>query len=260
MTALTKARKTEPVPFTLRAYKMKATTKIYPGGMVGIDASGWAVPADEDDTLVIKGIAAETPKNVYDNSTGANGDVSVVVQGSKGAWGRVGYWLANAAGGDAVTQAEVGRVVFVKDDQTVQKTSTGTCIAGKCLEVNSTKGVLVEFIDDDGDVTALVEAAEALAVAEQGVKMQAVNATLVAGTVTINSGITVTADSDVDPLLIGAITGSTNFASLRELKSSRVAGAPGVGTVVIEAVGADGAKDTDAAGAIRVLIFDPVSP
>jgi len=89
--------------------------------------------------------------------------------------------------------------------------------------------------------------------------LQAVNATLASGTITISTGITVAANSEVVPVLIGAITGSTNFASLSELKASRVNGAPGVGTVVIRALGNDGAIDADAAGAIRVLIFTPQS-
>jgi hypothetical protein len=89
--------------------------------------------------------------------------------------------------------------------------------------------------------------------------MQAVNATLALGTITISTGITVAANSEVIPLQIGAITGSTDFGSLRELKASRVNGAPGVGTVVIEAVGSDGAKDVDAAGAIRVVILTPTA-
>lgn len=89
--------------------------------------------------------------------------------------------------------------------------------------------------------------------------MQAVAATLASGTATINTGIVVASNSEVVPILIGAITGSTNFASLRELKSSRVNGAAGTGSITIDAVGADGAKDADAAGAIRVLIFAPQS-
>lgn len=87
--------------------------------------------------------------------------------------------------------------------------------------------------------------------------MQAVNATLAAGTVTISSGLTIAANSEVLPLQIGAIAGSTNFGSLRELKASRVVGAPGTGAVVIQAVGNDGALDVDAAGAIRVLVLTP---
>lgn len=87
--------------------------------------------------------------------------------------------------------------------------------------------------------------------------MQAVNATLASGTVTINTGITVAAGSEVVPQFIGDITGTTNLAGLREVKASRVNGAPGVGTIVVTAVGDDGLIDSDAAGAIRVLIFAP---
>jgi hypothetical protein len=87
--------------------------------------------------------------------------------------------------------------------------------------------------------------------------MQAVNATLANGTITISSGITVAASSEVVPVMIGALTGTTNLAALGELKASRVNGAPGVGSIVVQAYGDDGAIDADAAGAIRVLIFTP---
>jgi hypothetical protein len=83
---------------------------------------------------------------------------------------------------------------------------------------------------------------------------------MVSGTLTISTGIVIADNSEVIPVLRGAVTGSTNFGSLRELVSSRVAGAAGVGTVVIEAVGADGAKDADAAiasGLVHVIILTP---
>lgn len=83
--------------------------------------------------------------------------------------------------------------------------------------------------------------------------MQAVDATLVSGTVTISSGIVVAATSEVIAFPKGVITGSTNFGCVRELIASRSV----PGTVVIEAVGADGTKDADAAGAIRVVILTP---
>lgn len=89
--------------------------------------------------------------------------------------------------------------------------------------------------------------------------MQAVDATLASGTVTINTNIVVASTSEVIPLVIGAITGSTNFASLGELKASRVNGAAGVGTVVIQAYTTSGALDSDAAGAIRVVILTPLT-
>jgi hypothetical protein len=86
---------------------------------------------------------------------------------------------------------------------------------------------------------------------------QVTTGTLVAGTATINTVITVAANSEVVPYPDGAITGSTNFGSLQELRASRVAGAPSTGTIVIQAIGADGLIDSDAAGAFHALIFTP---
>lgn len=114
------------------------------------------------------------------------------------------------------------------------------------------------------DVAAIITAttvegalAELAVLGHAAPAMQAGNATLVSGTVTVNTGITVATASEVIPVAIGAITGSTNFAGLRELKASRVNGAPSTGTIVLEAVGSDGAKDVDAAGAIRFVILTP---
>ncbi len=83
--------------------------------------------------------------------------------------------------------------------------------------------------------------------------MQAVNATLVNGTVTIAAGIVVAATSEVFAFPKGAITGSTNFGSVQELFASRSV----PGTVVIQAVGNDGLIDADAAGVVRVVILTP---
>ncbi len=110
---------------------------------------------------------------------------------------------------------------------------------------------------DKASVVAAVN--EVRAVAIQAIKVQAVDATLVSGTVTISTVVVVDADSEVVAFPKGVITGSTNFGCVRELIASRVTGIAGVANLVIEAVGADGAKDVDAAGAVRVLIFTPLS-
>lgn len=86
---------------------------------------------------------------------------------------------------------------------------------------------------------------------------QVTTGTLVAGTATINTVITVAANSEVVAYPDGAIAGSTNFGCLQELRASRAAGGPGVGTIVIQAVGNDGLIDADATGAFHALIFTP---
>lgn len=97
-----------------------------------------------------------------------------------------------------------------------------------------------------------------ISVSSQGfLSIQAGDATLASGTVTVNTGITVTTSSEVIPVGIGPLSGTTNLAGLYELKASRVAGGAGVGTIVLRAMGDDGAIDADAAGAIRYVIIEP---
>jgi hypothetical protein len=81
---------------------------------------------------------------------------------------------------------------------------------------------------------------------------------MVSGTLTISTGLVIATASEVVPILRGAVTGSNNFGSLRELVSSRVNGGAGVGTVVIQAVDSMGAIDVDAAvasGLIHVVVL-----
>lgn len=86
--------------------------------------------------------------------------------------------------------------------------------------------------------------------------VQIATGTLVSGTKTISTGITVTANSYVIPILTTAVTGSTNFACLHNLRASNTTGAPGVGAIVVQALGADGALDTDAAGSFVAVILN----
>lgn len=130
------------------------------------------------------------------------------------------------------------------------------------VQSGTTNGGEYFYLTNAGSITIGTTAltfSQAADTADAIPSMQAVNATLASGTVTINTGITVASNSEVVPVLIGALSGTTNLATVGELKASRVNGAPGVGTVVIQAYGDDGAIDADAAGAIRVLIFTPLS-
>lgn len=177
--------------------------------------------------------------------------------------------VALADGNDSAKRPALGIVVYKKT------TAATTCKVVFMGEVDTftglTAGATYYLSNTAGDLTATAPtpSAQAVGVAKNATTlvllplgfsapaMQAVDATLASGTISIGTGITVATTSEVIPLLIGAITGSTNFGSLGELKSSRVAGGPGTGTVVIQAYGANGALDGDAAGAIRVLILTP---
>lgn len=192
-----------------------------------------------------------TLQTEVDNTGGDDGDVTADVDFIVE---KTLYVFANDDAGTPLTQEHIGGVAYGIDDQTVS--ALGDDAVGVPWLISTGGGTSLRagvYVEFNGGALG----AEAFALAAAAPAMQAVNATLVAGTVTIAAGITVAANSEVIPLLIGPITGSTNFASLEELKASRVAGAPGVGTVVIEALNNSGALDVDAAGAIRVVILTP---
>ncbi len=90
------------------SFGVAASTKIYAGAMVAINASGYAVPASADNTLTVWGRC----EKAVDNTSGSNGDLQVSV--------RVGvFFYASGTSGDAITKANVGSPCYVIDDHTV---------------------------------------------------------------------------------------------------------------------------------------------
>ena len=106
-------------------YKMAASTVIYAGAMVCINASGLAVPAA--DTSGFKSVVGVAMQSV---TSAASGNYYVQVQ--------EGDFLLEAS---SITQAHVGDVLVVVDDATVDNTSTNSIKAGPLVEfVSSTAG------------------------------------------------------------------------------------------------------------------------
>lgn len=62
-------------------------------------------------------------------------------------------WFTNATAGDAVVAADIGKLVYLLDDQTVANNdNTNTrSVAGRAWKLDSAKGVLVEFRQTAGD-------------------------------------------------------------------------------------------------------------
>lgn len=110
---------------------VKASTTIYQGSMVALNADGFAIPAKKAEGLKAAGRAAETVQN-----TGADGDVSVWVT-------RGVFVFANSATGK-LTAADVLGPCYMEDDQTVTKTAAGASVAGLVIRVDGT-GVAVEM-------------------------------------------------------------------------------------------------------------------
>ncbi|MEX0852580.1 MAG: hypothetical protein WD036_04760 [Bauldia sp.] len=125
MPALTADRNTARLDGDVDEYPVLASTKIFAGSMVVLDASGWAKPAVTATGLVAAGRA----EHQADNSAGANGDISVKVR-------RGAFKFANSADADEITKAEIGDTCYIVDDQTVAKTASGKSPAGLIVSVD----------------------------------------------------------------------------------------------------------------------------
>ena len=128
MAALTDNRETDRKDGVLLAVPVAATTKIYKGAMVAIDAAGNLVPASDTAALRSGLVAYEK----VDNSAGAAGAVKCRCY-------RKGVFLFNAT---AITLAMVGDMMYVVDDQTFDDSKgTNGIMAGRLVDFESaTKG------------------------------------------------------------------------------------------------------------------------
>ena len=113
-------------------YAQKGSTTIYGGGIVVAAADGYAKPGLTATGLVVLGVAAHDSVNA-----GADGAKKVRCVGSRGVPdGKKRYFrFKNATGDDACGQAEIGRDIYILDDNTMTKTSSGRSIGGKLREI-----------------------------------------------------------------------------------------------------------------------------
>lgn len=135
MAALSAARNTPAAQGDIRRVPLPANGKVYQGGMVQITAAGYAASASATAANVTIGRAEET----VDNTGGANADKSIKVR-------RGVFRFGNSAAGDLIARTEIGKTVYVVDDQTVAKTNNAGArpAAGICFDVDA-QGVWVEF-------------------------------------------------------------------------------------------------------------------
>lgn len=135
MTALTKDRNTKRREPTLNNDPVAASTKIYAGSLVCINASGYAVPGSTSATLKARGVAQEQ----VDNSAGSAG--ALRVESRRGV-----FPFANSTSTDEITRADIGASAYIVDDQTVAKTSNSSArsVAGVIRDVDS-DGVWIEI-------------------------------------------------------------------------------------------------------------------
>lgn len=135
MAALTAERSTNEIANGAHSIVLpvKGATTIYQGGIVAIDANGYAIPGKKATGLKAAGRAEETVAN-----TGADGALAIRVT-------RGVFVFANTAtAANKVTQADVLGPCYIEDDQTVTKLATGASIAGTVVRVDD-DGVAVEM-------------------------------------------------------------------------------------------------------------------
>jgi hypothetical protein len=113
MTALSSNRYTKHRDGIITAHPVKAATKIYKGSLVCADSTGYAVRGADSAGCVFLGIAIEEA----DNSSGANGALSIRVQTSG---------VFSFAKSGSITQASLGSALYIVDDQTVGLAATTT--------------------------------------------------------------------------------------------------------------------------------------
>ncbi|MBM1816258.1 hypothetical protein [Pseudosulfitobacter pseudonitzschiae] len=135
MTALTEGRNTPEALGPMRSTAVAASTKIFAGAMVMVNATGFAVEGRTATGLIGLGRSEET----VDNSDGANGDLSVQ-------WKSGSFRYTNSAGADEITAADIGNPCYAVDDQTVAKTDdTGARSPAGLIDFVDAQGVWVLF-------------------------------------------------------------------------------------------------------------------
>lgn len=130
MTAATKNRNTPHRLGLSRGHLVAAATECFAGTIAVINATGFV----ESGTTATGLTAAGVFEHYQDNTAGADGDQVVEVK-------RGNFYLANSAGADEITAADVGQVCFIVDNQTVAKTDGTT--------TRSPAGI-VDDVDDNG--------------------------------------------------------------------------------------------------------------
>lgn len=135
MVTLTAARNTPAAIGDERQVPVAANAVIFQGGLVQINATGFAVPATATAANVTIGRAEDS----VNNTGGANGAQVVCARRGR-------FRFANSAAGDLITRSDIGKPCYVVDDQTVAKTNNAGArpVAGTVYDVDA-QGVWVEI-------------------------------------------------------------------------------------------------------------------
>lgn len=121
--------------------------KVYAGTIAMLNTAGYAIMGAATGTLKILGVFNEQK----DNSAGSAGDLSAeVITGE--------FRFENSAGADEVTLADIGKVVYVVDNETVAKTSNKGArpVGGICTDIDD-YGVWVKMLPGISDDAFVIQ-------------------------------------------------------------------------------------------------------
>lgn len=125
-TALSAARDTPARQGSVVSLTVASNVIIYAGSLVCVNSSGYAVPAEDASGYAVVGRAESTS----DNRTAVY-SATRAIEVRRGVF----RWENQ----DSIGAADIGKLVYVYDDQTVEKTGSGTydIIAGTVVDVDS---------------------------------------------------------------------------------------------------------------------------
>ena len=108
-----------------------ASTKIFAGSLVVLNATGYAAPGSTATGLVARGLAEEQ----IDNSAGADGDLSINIRSGC-------FQFKNDA---SINRTHIGGTAYIVDDETLAATDgTGTRSAAGTIKDVDSDGVWIQ--------------------------------------------------------------------------------------------------------------------
>ena len=134
MTALSADRNTPKRDGDFRVDEVAASARIFTGALLMRNAAGFLTPGATATGAVGVGRAEDW----YDNTSGANGAAQIRF--------RPGTFLYDNYGADLISRADIGKLCYIIDDQTVAATDgTGTRSPAGYVEALEGIGVWVRF-------------------------------------------------------------------------------------------------------------------
>lgn len=206
------------------------------GWLVLIDSDGYIREATETTGMKSAGWCAAD----VSNSGGADGaKVADIVEGV----GRVRM----GSSGDAITRADMGKVLYAVDNQTVSTVSTG----------RSPAGIMWDMDDESSSHVLMLAGKAARAIIDgklQGVGIQLGSGVLSSGVLTVTAGITVTAASRVFPVRLAPA--GTMGVELKADPADFTVGTPDTGEIVIKSLKTDKTTETSDTSTVAYIIVN----